>query len=103
MVSDVQGLTDGTSTILVDTIKNGCRKDKVEIEEISGSEEERPSLDLDGALKRGSKIVVVMKFGNYQLSTVAEEREEQLRDNGTYYPHSYTCVAWTDMRSRCPH
>lgn len=73
----MQGLSDDTPAVLLDAIKSGCGENNIEIQD------ETAKWNVDGALKNGKMAVLVMKFDEFTLSTVREERDEQLRDNGT--------------------
>lgn len=80
IISNVQGLDARTPELLLDAIKLGCGEENVEVLD------ETQGLRVEAALKEGKKVVMVTSFGQHRadaLSQVREERDEQLRDNGS--------------------
>jgi hypothetical protein len=80
MISNVQGLNSVVEPKLLDAIKTGCGAENVEVQDGRGVR------DIDAALKRGKKVVLVLRFDEYILSRARSERDEQLRDNGLSPP-----------------
>jgi len=74
-VSNVRSLNSFSSGQLLEAIKNGCGEADIEIQD------DRKAWDVQGALGRAKKAVVIMKFEESKLSSLREIRDENLRDN----------------------